>query len=196
MEPQLPFIDDDYENGVFERIVAANSSLTGRTFTSCSFTGCDFSGSDFLSSSFEDCSFTECNLTGAKFTDARMSKIAFRGSKIMGVDFTAANPFAMDISFDGCVIDSCDFCGMKLKKTPFMKCEITATDFIGTDLTGTDFSHTVFRDAGFDRTNLSGADFTEAHGYAINPVANNVRKAKFSLPDAVTLLEIMGIIIK
>ncbi|HNX59047.1 MAG TPA: pentapeptide repeat-containing protein, partial [Spirochaetota bacterium] len=97
---------------------------------------------------------------------------------------------------DDCVINSCDFCGMKLKKTPFTKCEIIATDFVGTDLTGVDFSRTIFRDAGFDKTNLSGANFTDARGYAINPVANNVRKAKFSLPDAVTLLEIMGIIIK
>lgn len=196
MKEQSPFIDDDYENEAFERISAANSLLNGRTFVSCSFNGCDFSGSDFSSSSFEDCAFNECNLSGAKFTDARMSKIAFRGSKIMGVDFTVANPFAMDVSFDGCVIDSCDFCGMKLKKTPFIKCEITATDFIGTDLTGADFSGAAFRDAGFDKTILVGADFIDARGYAINPASNNVRKAKFSLPDAITLLEIMGIIIK
>lgn len=196
MEDRSPFNDDDYENAAFEKISAANLPLTGKTFISCSFRGCDFSGSDFSSSSFDDCVFTECNFTGTDITGARLQKAVFRESKMMGIDFSAADPFAMDIAFTGCVIDSCGFCDMKLKKTPFTGCEIIATDFFGTDLTGADFSRAAFRDAGFDKTVLCGADFTDAKGYAINPAANSLRKAKFSLPDAVALLEMMGIIIK
>jgi hypothetical protein len=40
------------------------------------------------------------------------------------------------------------------------------------------------------------ADFIGAKNYTINPTTNNVKKAKFSLPDVLQLLAETGIIIE
>jgi uncharacterized protein YjbI with pentapeptide repeats len=85
---------------------------------------------------------------------------------------------------------------MKLKKTPFTGCEIVSSDFLRSDLSETDFSNTVFRDVSFNGANLSKAVFIGAKGYLINPLFTNVKKAVFSLPDAVSMLEEMGIVIR
>lgn len=190
------FPDDEYEQTSFEKIREHNLSLADKTFSSCVFTGCDMSGCDFSSSLLENCEFIECNLSSVLLNNTRMPKVSFTGSKIMGVNFANAEPFAMTLSFTGCAIDSCNFCDMKLKKTIFSECELIATDFLRADLTEADFSGSSFRDVGFENTTLAKSDFTDAHGYVINPMSNNVRKAKFSLPDAVIMLEQMGIIIK
>jgi uncharacterized protein YjbI with pentapeptide repeats len=190
------FTDDEYEQTSFEKIRAQGLSLTDKTFSSCVFTGCDLSGCDFSSSLLENCEFIECNLSSVVLNSTRMPKVSFTGSKIMGVNFTNAEPFAMTLSFTGCAIDSCNFCDMKLKKTVFSGCELIATDFLRADLTEADFSGSSFRDIGFENTTLAKSDFTDAHGYVINPMSNNVRKAKFSFSDAVIMLEQMGIIIK
>jgi hypothetical protein len=43
---------------------------------------------------------------------------------------------------------------------------------------------------------LNGANFVRAVNYAIEPTSNTVRRARFSLPEAATLLEGFGIVIE
>lgn len=49
--------------------------------------------------------------------------------------------------------------------------------------------HTDFEKIQFVHTKLYAADFTEAYSYSINPTQNDIRKGKFSLPDAIHLLD-------
>jgi fluoroquinolone resistance protein len=48
---------------------------------------------------------------------------------------------------------------------------------------------TDFEKSQFIHTKLYAADFTEAQSYSIDPTQNDIRKAKFSLPDAIHLLD-------
>jgi hypothetical protein len=49
---------------------------------------------------------------------------------------------------------------------------------------------------GFLHTNLSGANFVGAKGYAIDLTANKAKKAKFSYPEAMSLLSALDVIVE
>lgn len=102
----------------------------------------------------------------------------------------------LSISFDDCLLSYATFFGMALRRSRFVGCVAREVDFRSADLTeanctGTDFTGSKFRD-----TNLTKADFRRATGYAINPAANTIAKARFSLPDAVSLLSGFDIVIE
>ncbi len=58
------------------------------------------------------------------------------------------------------------------------------------DFDGSDLQHATFRG-----TDLSEADLSTAKNYEIDPLHNTLKKAKFSLPDAVGLLSGLGIVL-
>lgn len=53
-----------------------------------------------------------------------------------------------------------------------------------------------FKQALFKRTNLTETNFTGALNYAINPQENTFKKTRFSLPEAVSLLYNLDIILE
>ncbi|WP_420812697.1 hypothetical protein [Natronospirillum operosum] len=55
-------------------------------------------------------------------------------------------------------------------------------------MTYSDFSHSSFM-----RTNLQGVDFSESTAYTIDVLENNVKEARFSRYEALSLLESLGI---
>lgn len=62
-------------------------------------------------------------------------------------------------------------------------------DFREADLKRANFKLTDFESSQFVHTKLNAADFTEAFNYSIDPSQNDIRKARFSLPDAIHLLD-------
>ena len=50
------------------------------------------------------------------------------------------------------------------------------------------FDQCNFKDAKFENTILEKADFRTSYNYSIDPDVNRIRKAKFSLPAVVGLL--------
>ena len=77
------------------------------------------------------------------------------------------------------------FIGSKLKENYF-----TNTCLIGADFYDVDLSGTIFHNC-----DLSKADFSSATQYAIDPQTNKIKKARFSLPEAVGLLRTFDITI-
>ena len=53
-----------------------------------------------------------------------------------------------------------------------------------------------FERSRFSKTNLSGADFRGARNYYIDVRNNNVKKARFALPEAMSLLGSFEVIIE
>lgn len=161
-------------------------------FTKCTFLHCDLS--EYMFNGLLDCCvFKECNLSLTSFKNTMLQDVAFESSKLMGVDFTNVNALGLTIKFQDCLLRSCNFNFLNLKKTPFLKCEIIETDLIGCNLTESSFIGTTFKAVTFHNTNLTKADFTDAHDYKINPLTNQIKGAFFCLPDAIALLECMGI---
>ena len=67
--------------------------------------------------------------------------------------------------------------------------------FTNTILSNADFSHTVLPKTVFFHCDLCKADFSTSMQYEIDPSVNKVTKAKFSLPEAATLLKAFDITI-
>ena len=122
-----------------------------------------------------------------------MQDVIFSECKLIGIDFSICDPLLLSMEFDNCSIQSSNFSQMDLQHTKFhnsivkecrfIETNLTSASFMGCDLTGTIFNNTV----------LNEADFTEAFNYQINPMTNKLKKAKFTLPNAIALLEMLDI---
>jgi uncharacterized protein YjbI with pentapeptide repeats len=67
---------------------------------------------------------------------------------------------------------------------------------MNTNLSEVDFSQSRFKEVYFLDCDLRKADFTDAVGYNINIFTNRVEKAVFSLPEVISLLKPLNIVIK
>ncbi|WP_449618963.1 pentapeptide repeat-containing protein [Sphingobacterium bovistauri] len=117
---------------------------------------------------FQDCKFTHC--------------------KTLGLQFPMANQFNIGFSFIECVLDHCNFSGLKLNKTKFTSCRMHEVDFEGTELKKAIFNNCDLARTNFYQSNLEEADFTTAYNFQIDPDANRITGAKFSLQSLPALL--------
>ena len=79
--------------------------------------------------------------------------------------------------------------------TNFLNCQINNSDFYQSDLTGANFSGSDLKDTIFENSRLSEANFVDSKNYRINPFTNKIKNARFSMPEAITLLKSLDIII-
>lgn len=127
------------------------------------------------------------------------SNTVFKESKIIGVNWSEASSVTGSIGeplhFSKSIINHSTFSGLNLKKITIKECTAKDVDFRDADLTGSDLRDTDFIDTIFLNTNLTEANFTGAVNYSINATANKIKKAKFSLPEAMSLLYGLNIIL-
>ena len=64
--------------------------------------------------------------------------------------------------------------------------EFRNVDYSNSDISNKSFWNCTFADCDF--TDLQKANFIDAKGYDIDPMINTIRKAKFSAPEALNLL--------
>jgi uncharacterized protein YjbI with pentapeptide repeats len=81
------------------------------------------------------------------------------------------------------------------EKHPFSKTKIKEGHFINTTLSGSNFEETDLSGTVFHNCDLTKADFSKASNYHIDPTTNNIKKAKFALPEAVGLLGCFDIVL-
>lgn len=112
--------------------------------------------------------------------------------KLIGVNWAVVNlevgkihpPFR----FEGCKLDHSTFIGLQLTEIQIKDCSAIDVDFREANLSKADLSGTDFSDSLFLDTDLSGADLRTARNYHIPPKQNQLRRAKFTLPEALALL--------
>jgi uncharacterized protein YjbI with pentapeptide repeats len=123
----------------------------------------------------------------------------FEDTKIIGVDWTEAawpkGKFLDPITFSKCVINHSTFIGLSLPEIRIIECIAHEVDFREADLSQADYAHTDLAGSLFINTNLSQADFTHARNYTINAGLNTLKKTKFSLPEAMSLLHSLDIVL-
>ena len=76
-----------------------------------------------------------------------------------------------------------------MKKASLKESKIWNVHFTNTDLYYANFTDTDLLGSRFHRCNLTRADFRDAKNYMVDLSSNIVKKAKFSLPEAVELLK-------
>lgn len=176
----------------FEAADSAGVEIAAAEFRECRFVRCCFSESVLRACVFDECVFVECDLSLVKLPHSVFSSTRFEGSKIIGVNWTEASwpksRLLVPVGFEKCVINHSVFLGLDLKGVRITECTAKDVDFREADLSKADFSGTDLSGAQFGRTNLTGANLESALSYRIVPAENTLKGARFSLPEAMSLL--------
>lgn len=186
-----PFQQRDYAGRRFQGIQRAGATLENLRFEDCRFEHCDFSEATLRDCRFRDCEFADCHLSLARLPGSQFGA-RFVDSKLVGIDWTLAHWPAIrldaGIAFERCALNDSSFFGLSLRELAVVECRAHDVDFTEADLEDADFRHSDLRGAVFRRTRLARADFREATDYRIDVFLNDIKHAKFSLPEAVALL--------
>jgi len=195
-DPNLPpFAEPYYEDRRFTGIACRGLELEEIEFYQCRFENCQFLESVFRRCRFEQCTFEKCDLSVMKPLESRFTDVRFQKSKLLGVNWPlAATPATL--RFHGCMISHSTFQRLALPKLEITECVAREVDFTGANLTKADFTKTDLLDSRFVETNLTGADFSHATNYAMDPTKNRLKKAVFTLPEALSLLSAFDIVLK
>ncbi|MFC2038594.1 pentapeptide repeat-containing protein [Chloroflexota bacterium] len=190
----------DFQKESYFREQLSRLSLTGETvqsvvFEECEFNNCSFIGCKFEKCRFFQCKFNECDLSNVLPMNSEFIEVSFSKCKAIGVDWTKATRIK-ELDFSECLINYSNFRMMKLPGISMTKCEAKEIDFIETDLSKGTFRGTDFEKSVFFKTNLTKADFSRAINYTIDTKTNLLKKTRFSLPEAMALLDTLDIIIE
>jgi uncharacterized protein YjbI with pentapeptide repeats len=171
--------------------------LLGHTeFDEFRFVNCDFSGADFSRLRFSECLFEHCNLATVRLAGTALQNVAFDHCKLLGLQFTACRDMLFGVHFDQCQLRYASFAGRILPGTRFVGCGLEEVDFADADLTSAVFQDCALAGAVFQNTKLAGADFTSATGFIIDPEANPLVGAKFTLQGLVGVVAKFGLVVE
>jgi len=196
------FQEDTYQEDVFRDIDIDGGEVRGITFGQCTFEKCSFREVVFKFCKFKDCTFVNCDLSLMRVDQSAFAGIHFEDCKLAGVDWTQAawgNKDALilkkGMGFTRCVLNYATFIGLALEKFTLKDCTAQEVDFSEAKLVGADFRGTDLAKSQFRHTDLTGADFRGARNYTIPPDMNTINNSKFSMPEAMSLLYSMDIVI-
>ncbi len=155
--------------------------LEAKEFDGCNFEQCKLVDCVLDRCAFFDCVFERCLLSPIEFLKCSFVDARFSDCKLIGVDWTMSAD-ARGLSFTNCLMNYSTFNAMKLKGLKLLKCTCKEVEFTNSDLTNGDFEGTDFEKSIFSQSNLTNANFLGAINYWIDPRANIVKRARFSLP--------------
>ncbi|MEH8021432.1 pentapeptide repeat-containing protein [Rheinheimera metallidurans] len=188
----MHYVDTD-----FTELDVACSEIDGKTFANCTFKRSNFSEATLSSCRFEECEFVSCNLSLVKIPDCVFYETTFTDCKLLGVNWTSARwsnvKMHAPIKFTGCVVNDSSFYGLHLAEIQFQHCKIHDVDFTECVLDDASFCFSDLRHSVFRNTSLNRADFVDATNYQIDIFCNQLEQAKFSLPEASSLLNSLNI---
>jgi uncharacterized protein YjbI with pentapeptide repeats len=184
----------EHVDEIFTPADLPTKAFAGHSFESCVFEGFDLKDADLRHARFVDCRFVSSDLSNAQLANTRVREVTFEECKLLGIQWTQLDDL-VNPEFRESQLDYGNFTGLKLKKTKFNNCSLKECDFAQADLSESSFGKSDLRGARFQSTALSKADFRGAINYVIDPVANKVRGARFSMPEAQGLLVGLGVVI-
>ena len=183
-----------FEDQIFKSIDFSNSSLNDYSFTECKFNNCNFMENDCRNTIFSNCIFNNCILSLVKLEGSRLQDIEFIACKITGLDFFKCDhKILFSIKANDCFFQYCNFSDISMNKTVLKNSKIHKCSFTNTSLKESNFTNCDLIETTFHNCNLSKTNFCGAKNYNINPITNNLKKAKFSFPEVVNLLNELGI---
>jgi uncharacterized protein YjbI with pentapeptide repeats len=189
-----------YEGRTFNGIELEKVTLKKVEFLGCSFKRCSFNETAFEACEFRDSSFVNCSLDICHVDRTRFKSTLFEKTKLMGINWTAASwgrkaiaQLIKTVDFDGCVLNYSSFMGLDLTNIRIVNSVVHEVDFSEAVLHKADFSGSDLQRSIFRNTDLREANFSSARNYSISPILNKIKGAKFSLPEAMSLLYNMDI---
>ncbi|MBN1536631.1 MAG: pentapeptide repeat-containing protein [Anaerolineales bacterium] len=183
----------EYTSQEFKKLVFKTDQVMCKEFDDCTFIKCAFNDTVFQNCKFRDCTFNGCDLSLVGFEGCSFANTRFEDSQLISINWTEtawanAKVIFKPVDFYDCVINYSTFLGMDLKNVTLSKCIAREVSFEEANLTQADCRFTDFLNSRFIHTNLTEADFTGAKNYTIAANLNTLKKTKFSLPEAMSLL--------
>lgn len=178
--------DQNYQT-TFREEQLRSDELRGKEFEDCVFEKCQFDAVAFHFCRFIQCTFVECLFISIKGPNSIWDEVAFRDCKLSVFDWTEAASVA-GLKFERCKLDAVRFGYMDIRKIVIHDCVACEVDFTEANMSDADFSGTDLASSVFLHTNLTKANFVGARNYLIDVKENTLKKARFSLPEAISLL--------
>lgn len=189
----------EYDGHTFEGLVCQSEEMSSKEFYDCVFARCSFVEAVFSGCRFSDCTFKDCDLSLIRVEGCSFTNTRFERSRVMGVNWTEASwsgrRFLNTIDFFDCLISHSTFIGLSLGGINITGCIAKDVDFSEANLNKAKCTSTDFSDSRFSHTDLTEADFTGATNYVIDATLNVLKKTRFSLPEAMSLLYSLDIIL-
>jgi uncharacterized protein YjbI with pentapeptide repeats len=196
IQPDVPAA---YEDQTFRGLDLRRREIHEQEFYGCVFSGCSFLETAFVGCRFVDCQFKKCDLSLCRVEGCSFTNTRFQESQVIGVNWTEASwpkhGLLRSIGFANCALSHSTFIGLSLREINLTGCVARDVDFAEADLSRANCTQTDFADSGFLHTDLTEADFTGASNYAIDANLNLLKRTKFSLPEAMSLLYSLDIIL-
>jgi hypothetical protein len=185
----------NYTNFFYHEKLVADKEA--RKFEECTFKKCTLNEAVFRKCSFRECTFEQCNVCNIKLKDTKIYEVKIESCKAIGINWAEAL-FAnvivnCPLEFRDSDISYSSFNLLKLSNTSIVGCKAEEVDFRECDLSESNLKGSDFNRSTFYETNLFAANFAEAINYNIDPLTNKVARAKFSLPEALNLLECLEV---
>ena len=187
--------DAYFEDQEFLKLDHTGTALQKGTYEYCSFKQCNFSNSSLADILFIECDFIQCNLSLATLYRTDFRGVRFTDCKMLGLHFEDCNKYGLQFSCNGCTLHNATFYESQLKQLHFHNTELNEADFTNADISGSIFSACNFNGAKFSNTNLEKTDLRTSINFAINPLENRIKKAKFSKSELEGLLHSFDIIV-
>lgn len=181
-----------YLNQTFDTEDFNQQVITEKEFDNCTFKNCNFTEAQLKKCKLIECTFSLCNLSNLHVNQSSFNDVFFEECKMVGINWTKAHwpiiKLSCPLRFNKCILNDSTFLGLSLREMLMTECKAHDVDFREADCFEANFSYTDFTHSLFNKTNLKKADFSESLNYQINVFENDVKGAKFSLPEAVNLL--------
>ena len=198
----IEFKENYYEDQKFNNLIIDKKEIQGITFQNCTFNNCSFRETIFRMCKFRECTFKEGDLSLIQVDGSTFTRTQFEDLKLIGVNWVMGSwgkkeiqQSLKSVDFENCVLNYSTFMGLTLQRSLIRKCIAKEVDFSDADLKLADCTYTDFENSRFSNTDLTEADLRGATNYFIVPHLNILKKTKFSLPDALSLLYNLDIII-
>lgn len=172
-----------------------DKNLDSIYFDDCTFIKCDFSKSKISNCKFTECKFVNCDLSLSILKSSTFNDVTFENCKLIGISWSSCQePF--DVKFESCNISQNSFHLMDLRKMKFINSLIKDSGFEECNMEKTLFDNCDLQLSSFIKNNLKKANFVTSKNYLIEPKQNDLTKASFSLPEALSFLSLLPIEIK
>ncbi len=191
----------EFNTQTYKKLVYRGEYFKKKEFSACTFIKCGFSESTFEECAFRNCVFKDCELNLVKLPGCTFAETHFEHSQLIGVNWAETGlvdkkfNLVKPVDFDECVVNHSIFMWLNLTGARLAKCIAHDADFSEANLTRAVCTGTDFANSRFWHTDLTEADFTGAMNYTIAANLNTLKKTKFSLPEAMSLLHSLDIIL-
>jgi fluoroquinolone resistance protein len=189
------FEKDSYYRETFAGLALSEETVKGVTFEECRFENCSLISGRLENCRFLNSTFTGCVLSAVVPMNSRFDEVTFKDCKVIGIDWTRTTE-TRKLRFSDSQLNYSNFRFLALPGLKMERCEVKDADFIEAKLKGASFAKSDLEKTRFFKTDLTEADFRGATNYSIDPGTNTLKKAKFSLPEAIALLESLDIVIE